>query len=563
MRSLVVSIIGRPNVGKSTIFNRLIKSRNQILTYDLPGVTRDRHYGIMNTGYYKNFEAEDLILVDTGGFYPEEVHIDETLKKKHSYEPFFNIMRDQAKIAIAESDLILFVVDARDGLLPDDKIISNFLRATNKPYWLVVNKFDSDTQWGSENDFYQLGIKQEELILTSAEHNRGLEEIREKLCVFSHEKKAQMKVETYLDNGSTPHHEVVASVAIIGAPNAGKSTLLNKLLGTERALVSEIAGTTVDPIEGYFDIDFGNSAAFLKEQRDIFRQHNIDLLKEFQEFVDESEQEQEKINEDEFELDENFVIPTEEEEREVEIEYNQPSIRTIKIVDTAGIRRSANVKGHIESQSVYRSLRAITDSDVVICLCDATKGITHQDRRLLDIALEKGKSVIICLNKVDLIDDILKDKEKKKNWFADLRADIPWLEFCELVPLSALKGSHIKLLKRAIMTTVLIRNKKIPTGKLNRAIETLINRSPVVVENARGVHLNVKYASMVKSAPPTFLLFSNKSKGIPTHYRRYLVNGIRREFSMINTPVHLIFRTANDIKRKLNREQKETYQELT
>jgi len=234
-----------------------------------------------------------------------------------------------------------------------------------------------------------------------------------------------------------------------------------------------------------------------------------------------------------------------------EVEAGPNPWRTIKLVDTAGIRKQKNVHGFIESQSVIRSLKAITDSDVVIYMVDATVGITHQDRRLCDIALEKGKSLILCLNKIDLVKMNFQDRKKRKEWTEDLRHKIPWLDFCELITISAKQGGHINFLKQNLAKTVIIRHKKLGTGELNRVITELVDRNPIIVKHSRGARFKVKYASMIKASPPTFLLFSNKSKNIPDNYRRYLVNGIRKNFELINTPVHLIFRTGADLENRL------------
>ncbi|MBL7664607.1 MAG: 50S ribosome-binding GTPase [Bacteriovoracaceae bacterium] len=597
-RSIIVSLIGRPNVGKSSIYNRLMKEQHRIMTYDLPGVTRDRHYGIMKTGSFGEYESEDIILVDTGGFYPEQVETDEDLKRKNNYEPFFNIMRDQAKIAIAESDLILLVVDVREGLLPYDKSIADYLRATKKPFWLIVNKYDTDVQAGHEAEFYELGLFEDQFLLTSAEHNRGIRELSERLCVAANKMKNSTQV---LQSGVTPNFDVVASVAIIGAPNVGKSTLLNQLLGESRALVSDIAGTTIDPIEGYIDLDFGKASKLMTEQENEFRKHNKELLEAYRTFLVENDslvtieeaeelgidynlggpspmveemeieasEEEDEIYKDDatFEPDTTDAesidlvepqldltqIPDEEED--INIPESEDGWRTVKIVDTAGIRRSKAVEGHIEGQAVYRSLRAIAEADVIIFMMDSTKGITHQDRRLIDIAFEKGKSLILTMNKSDLIQDILNDRRRKKDWMDDLRASVPWLDFCEIVPLSALKGSHMKGLMGSLKRTILIRHRKVPTPKLNKLVTTMVEQNPIILQRS-GTTFKVKYASMVKNAPPTFMLFVNKSKGVPVNYRRFLVNAIRREFQIINTPVHLVFRTAADLKKNLTREDR-------
>jgi GTP-binding protein len=609
-RSLVVSIIGRPNVGKSTIFNRLMKKQHLAMTHDQPGVTRDRHYGIMKLEEVVDAAAmqDEIILVDTGGFYPEKIEID-PVKKKNNIDPFFNIMADHAKLAIDESDLVLFVVDVREGLLPFDKGICDYIKSTRKPFWLILNKFDTEKQEGDQYDFYTLGLDEEDMLRVSAEHNRGFYDLREKVLRFSKKfKETEAANQERVQKGVIPENDVVAAVAIIGAPNAGKSTLLNCLVGAQRALVSEIAGTTVDPIEGYVDLYFGPDVDMLTARDNQFRKNAeemFDELKHFQESgdvdlnlsqdEDELTEEEKKIyvefgqtveskfdeeesdvadssdfsfdesntgselySEDDIlkEIEKNWDGGAEEEVSNLEFAKVKNRWRSIKLVDTAGIRKSKLVEGFIETQSVYRSLRSITESDIVLFMVDSTLGITHQDRRLLDIALEKGKSVIICLNKIDLLKETFFDQKKKKEWLQNLRDSIPWLNFCQLVTISAQKNRNINYLREAIKRTIVIRNRKIPTGALNRTLLQLTDANPVIVRKTNGTRFKVKYASMLKSSPPTFLLFSNKSQGIPENYKRYLVNGLRREFDLTNTPVHLIFRTSTDIERRMRKVEK-------
>lgn len=611
-RSMVVSLIGRPNVGKSTIFNRLMRQAKLAMTHDQPGVTRDRHYGILTLDESDNSERrahgepevenEDVILVDTGGFYPDKIEIDPK-RKKNNVDPFFNLMADHAKIAINESDLVLFVVDVREGLLPFDKSISNYIRSTKTPVWIIINKFDSEKQEGDHIDFYDLGIDDEDMFRVSAEHNRGIGTIRERLKKQSAKfrKEIAQDEEEHIQRGVKPRHEVVSSVAIVGAPNAGKSTLLNCLVGAQRALVSDIAGTTVDPIEGYIDLFFGPDVDVLKEQENQFRRSNEEIFTEMKfygergDIIDEDpallEAEEkiyieygqtapevgfdeeydgnsefsfnEEVEEEDFfsksDIENNIGLELDSESSDEEAEENFEYVnrfRSIKLVDTAGIRRSKSVEGFIETQSVYRSLRSITEADVVVFMVDATLGITHQDRRLLDIALEKGKSLIICLNKIDLLRDIFNDTKKKKEWMGDLEEQIPWLSFCQLVTISAQKNRNINYLKEALRRTIVTRHRKVPTGALNRTLSTLVDKNPVTIAGGGSARFKVKYGSMIKSAPPTFLLFSNKSQGIPLNYRRYLVNGLRREFKLVNTPVHLIFRTSSDIERRMKKIEK-------
>ncbi len=503
-KSITISVIGRPNVGKSTIFNRLMKKSTLALTHDRPGVTRDRHYGI-----YQSHETYNIILVDTGGFYPKEIDVTGNTDEERKYNSFFNIMASHAKIAIDESDLILFVVDIREGILPFDEEIERYLRSTQKPFWVLVNKYDSHKQDGHEAQFYSLGINEEQLFPISAEHGRGLSALRSRIDEFSAEK---IKKELAKDKEFGPNNEVIASMAIIGAPNVGKSTLFNCLVGANRVLVSDIAGTTVDPIDGHFDLDFGSDISKLIK-------HNKSKI----------DQESNDIEEQETET-----------ETETEIEIN--TTRSVKIVDTAGIRKSKLVHGFIESQSVYRSLRSITESDLVLLLIDSEKGITHQDRRLCDIALEKGKSLILVLNKYDLLKGKITDNNEKEEWLENMRDKIQWLKFCDLITISAKHNKNIKKLKQAIKHTIFARKTTLSTSVLNRCFKELTNNHNIMIKGTGGQRLKIKYASQVKTDPPTFLLFSNLKKDIPQNYRTYLINGLRNHFRFNNTPVHLIFK---------------------
>jgi GTPase len=612
-RNMVVSLIGRPNVGKSSLFNMIRGKQHKSITFDEPGVTRDRHYGITTLKDLGNQEPVDIILVDTGGFYPERIEEDESNRDK-----FFNIMTDHAKTAISESDLVLMVVDVREGALPFDAEIAKFIRSQGKEFWLIMNKYDSEKQMGSEADFYSIPV--DDYFLVSAAHNHGITELKERIQArgigFFKENPSAVN----LSQGITPRENVVARLALIGAPNAGKSTLLNQLVGAERALVSNIPGTTVDPIEGYFDLFFGKEAAriasdltpnkddkILFQQYEEFRNNNPDVYSrmldsyQFEEqesdFGDDylfedgedgegdyegygegyDDQETESLMQDpsdedqelEFDQEDSLAAQTddlfngaedidylegdESLEDESEEEDEGSFWRSIHLVDTAGIRKKSNIKDFVESQSVYRSLRCITESDIVIFMIDATKGIGHQDRRLMDIALDKGKSLIVCMNKLDLLKSKLKSDEDRQEWLADLRDKVPWLNFCDIVPISAKNKTGINRLKKTIIKTILIRSKMVPTGELNRLVFSMVERNPVTVSRSGGKRLKVKYASQVKSGPPTFLFFTNRSKGIPENYKRYLRNGLRRTFELDNTPVHLIFRTGSDLERRMKK----------
>lgn len=550
-KSIVISIIGRPNVGKSTIFNRLMRKSTKAITHDLPGVTRDRHYGITAFDDFDIDKESEVILVDTGGFYPKEVHEDlKNINNKNALPSFFNIMKDHAKVAISESDLVLLVVDVREGINPLDKEIVNYLRKVNKEFWLIVNKYDSDKQDGDEIDFYSLGINSDNLYRTSSAHGIGFTTLREKIHEKALKSGKNEIVDLKLQEGILPREDVVAKVAIIGTPNAGKSTLLNQLVGSKRALVSDIAGTTVDPIDGYFDLYFGKEAEEFNKKRTRF--HTVAEAKAIAET--EANAETEAIAEAKAIAEAEAIAKTEavagseavQEVAQEEIEKEVGSYwRTVHIVDTAGIRKQKKVQGVVESQSVYRSLKSISEANVVLYVVDATIGIGHQERRLIDVALEKGKSIIVCLNKVDLLEEQVKDEKARAEWILNIRRELPWLEFCEMIPLSAKKGSFLGKLKKSLKNTIQIRNFKTPTGELNKCISSLVDRNPIFMKGKKGAEFKIKYASLVKNNPPTFILFSNRSKDIPQNYRRYLTKGIREYFNYINTPIHLIFKNPN------------------
>jgi len=558
-RSMVISLIGRPNVGKSTLFNRLMKKANRAITFDQPGVTRDRHYGVVTLD--EEIDEKQAILVDTGGFYPEKIQdlekFDEHRGKNNTCDHFFNIMKEHAEIAIEESDLVLFITDIREGVLPFDHDIANFIRTKKKEVWLIINKFDSDGQIGGEAEFYSLGFNDESTFLMSSSHGRGVETLKEALSKKIAELETpKLSDDLSLQTGIVPRQNVVGRLAIIGAPNAGKSTLLNQLLKSNRALVSDVPGTTVDPIGGYFDLNFGQDVELLdKKKLDPIWDKKKVFSSEFdlkQQQIFEEHEGPGSPDELENSLDEMYKKVFEEEEtsevtsgEDVEASELNP-IRSIHIVDTAGIRQKKKIKSFIESQSVFRSLRCITEADIVIYLLDVTKGIGHQDRRLLGIALEKGKSLIIALNKVDLLKETLSGQKEREEWLSDLKNDIPWLDFCDLVPLSAKEGTGLKRLKRAIQKTLLTRKKVLPTGHLNRFVHYLVDKNPIMIQKAKGVRFKVKYALMVKTGPPTVLLYSNKSLGIPENFKKYLKNNLRKEFDLYNTPVHLIFRSGSD-----------------
>ena len=456
-KPLVIPIIGRPNVGKSSLFNRLTQGRNKSLTYDYPGVTRDRHYGSIGLD-------GGVILVDTGGFYPD------TPQREG---PFFGLMERHAKEAVEESDLVLLVVDCRQGLLPLDSLIAEEIRKAGKVFWVVVNKFDSHkSQEGDQAQFYGLG--NDDLFAVSAAHGLGIGELKEAIVGTAAETAGSARSK----RDALAAGQADWTVAIIGAPNAGKSTFFNRMLGFERALVSPVAGTTIDPVEGYLDMKFP-----------------------------------------------------------------ERQLASVRLMDTAGVAKKKAVGSSLEEQSIYRTFSCITRCDAVVYLVDATKGIGHQDKRLMGLILERGKSLIIGLNKMDILEKDFRCPSEREDWFRQVEACVPWADFCKMTPICAQSGKGLRKIRGVLGRTLLLRGQQIPTANLNKFLAEAAEAKPFILKGSGGGKLKIRYASMVKSDPPTILLFSNRAKGIADNYRRYLVKGLRKRFEFDNTPIHLIFRT--------------------
>ena len=433
----IVALIGRPNVGKSSLFNALTADRRHAVTGDLPGVTRDRRYGSMSLG------DGTISLVDTGGLHRQNLQEDGG-GKNH----YYNLTTPQSHQAIEEATLILLVVDIREGLLPLDEEIARYLRSQNKEFWPVLNKCDSPKQEKLSGDFYTLGASPDNVFSVSAAHRRGLTDLKQ-----------QIKKKLFQSAATAVTNSVSTKVVLLGAPNAGKSTLLNQLLKTPRAVVSPFPGTTIDPVEEVVDIG--------------------------------GEQ--------------------------------------IGIIDTAGIRKKRLIVDPIEEASVGQSFAGMEEADIVLYMIDVLKGPGHQDRRLMELALERGKSVIVLLNKIDLLTKKMVKYHKK---------ELPCSDFCDLVPLSAVQGTGLKQLFRVLKKTIHVRQKKLSTGLFNRVLQKILAQNPPR-------QLKIKYAVQVKSAPPTFILYTNSSNTVPENYRRYLKRELRRQLNLDNTPIHLILRQGN------------------
>ena len=455
----VVAIVGRPNVGKSTLFNRLAGERIAIVE-DLPGTTRDRVYA---TG---DWNGRDFTVVDTGGLELEPGTVIEAR------------VQDQARVAIEEADVILFVVDAHAGLAPLDHEVADRLRRASKPVILVINKADNPRRELEGAEFHALGF--EPTITISAQHGRNTGDLADMIvdalppeeetdgaaprdaAAFDAEELSEDELAELAEVDLGP-----PKVAIVGRPNTGKSTFVNRVLGEERMIVSEIPGTTRDPID-------------------------------------------------------TLVAPD-----------GEPMI----LIDTAGIRRRGSIERGIERYSVLRSMKAIDRADVAVVMTDAVEGYTAQDAHVVGHVLEAGKGLVLVLNKWDAVE---KDEKTADHRLRALRRDAPYLAWADIVFASAQTGSRIDRVLGEARRVAEERYKRVPTGELNRIIGDAVRAHPP--SHVRNRLPKILYATQVAVAPPTFVIFVNDPEIIHFSYKRYLENRIRAEYGFLGTPIRIIFR---------------------
>ena len=433
----LVAIVGRPNVGKSRLFNRLIGARRAIVD-DFPGVTRDRNYG--ETEWY----GTRFNLVDTGGFDPGAEDV------------LLSAMREQAKMAIDEADVVIMLFDGREGLTAADWEINELLRRSQKPVFYAVNKMDSPKQDPLVLEFHELGV--ERLFPISAEHGHGVDDLVD-AC-------AECFAPTD-DEDDQPIPENETHIAVVGRPNVGKSTLINKLLGSERLLTSEIPGTTRDSIDTVLEKDGHH-----------------------------------------------FVL-----------------------IDTAGVRRRRSIWRTLEKFSVVKSFKSIDRAQVVIFLLDGKEGPTDQDARLLRMVVDKGRALLLLVNKWDIVE---KDERTAGQYAKALHENLPFCSFAPIEFVSALTGQRVhRVLDRALVA----REKwstRVSTADVNRFLERAVARKQPPVHRNRRVKLY--YASQVAASPPTFMFVCNYPRSIPEHYRRYLINQLRQSFDFAGSPIKVFFR---------------------
>jgi GTPase len=474
-----LAIVGRPNVGKSTLFNRIVGSRRAIVG-DEPGITRDRLYGDAE------WRGRRLRIVDTGGILPEEKDLIPS-----------EIFR-QARVALDEAAAIVMVVDGRSELAAPDLELARLLRKTGRPIFLAVNKVDSEKQASLVDDFHRLGIR--EMFPVSAEHGRGVDDLLDAVLnvlppakdltteVTENTEEALAKEEAPPGSAATEinaAHET--KVAIIGHPNVGKSTLLNALTGADRAIVSPIPGTTRDAVD----------------------------------------------------------------------EIIERNGRRFRFIDTAGIRRKGKTNLMAEKLSVVMARKHLEAADIALLVIDATEGVSQLDAAIAGYAHESGRSVIVVVNKWDLVlsgaqktgrpSKAMRMRESKRPGDQDayerrLRDDLKFLNYAPVVFISARSGKGVEKIFPLLEQVAAERRKRIPTAAMNRFIETVdFDRASVPMRQ----RVKILYMTQASVAPPTFVLFTNRAVKLHFSYQRFLENQIRAAFGFLGTPIWIKNRARN------------------
>ncbi len=451
-----LAIVGRPNVGKSTLFNRLIGRRRAIVG-DEPGITRDRLYGIAE------WNGRKLRVIDTGGIIPEE--------KELIPAAIF----DQAKVAFDEAAAIIMVVDVRTELAGPDMELARLLQRTGKPLFLAVNKVDTPKLEAHIEDFHRLGIRN--LFAVSAENGDGVAELLDAvLNVIRAEPPSPVSAApAALDAGAEPEENIAAEasgpaevkVAIIGRPNVGKSTLLNRLTGTGRAIVSPIPGTTRDAVDELVE-------------RDGHR---------------------------------------------------------FRFIDTAGIRRKGKTHLMAEKLSVVMARKHLEAADIALMIIDATEGVTALDANIAGYAHESGRSVVVVVNKWDLVGPGRLDGKPPadRNLYEErLRDSLKFLSYAPVLFISAVTGRNSDRIYSTLELVARERRKRIPTGEMNRFIKSVdFERASVPVSR----RVKIRYMTQAATSPPTFILFTDRDVKLHFSYERFLENQIRRAFGFVGTPI--------------------------
>ncbi|MED5435980.1 MAG: ribosome biogenesis GTPase Der [SAR324 cluster bacterium] len=438
----IVAIVGRPNVGKSTLFNRLVGRRSAIVEKK-PGVTRDRNYGI------SKYHGYEFIAIDTGGFEP----VAESLLRKQ--------MVQQARLAVEEADCVLFVVNAQEGWTPADSEIYRTLVEAETRLFVVVNKADNPRLEEESTDFYQLGV--EIIYPVSAEHNRGIDGLLEEV-----DQLVSLKMEEKRDSTEeVGRSKEPIAVAVIGKPNAGKSSIVNALLRKERMIVDSVAGTTRDPVDSHCSYEG----------------------------------------------------------------------REYLLVDTAGIRRRGKVSQKIETFSIVSALKSIERADVTLLIIDAEEGITEQVMKIAGYANERKKSLLIVMNKWDLVK---KDGTTLKQVEEEVYDRLGFISFAPILFVSAKTGLRVPQIFEKILSVHRQYIRRIQTSDLNTILQLIVNQHPPPSKSGRPT--KVYYGNQVSVAPPTFVFMTNNPEKTNFAYERYIANQFRYHFGFEGSPLNFIWR---------------------
>ncbi len=441
MSKPIVAIVGRPNVGKSTLFNALAGERISIVK-DTPGVTRDRIYADVTWLNYA------FTMIDTGGIEPE------------SKDAMLRHMREQAEIAIASADVIVFLVDVRQGLVDADNKVADMLRRSGKPVILAVNKVDSFEKYIADvYEFYNLGLG--DPIPVSAASMLGFGDLLEEV------------VKLFPEGSAEEEEDTRPRIAIVGKPNVGKSSIVNRLLGENRVIVSDVAGTTRDAVDTPVTYD-GKEYIF---------------------------------------------------------------------IDTAGLRRKSKIKEELERFSIIRTVSAVERADVAVIVIDASEGVTEQDAKIAGIAHERGKGIIVAVNKWDSIE---KDDKTIYRHQEKIREVLSFMPYADIIFISALTGQRMTKLFDEIERVIENQNKRIGTGVLNEIMmeATTLQQPP----SDKGKRLKLYYITQVSVKPPTFVIFVNNKELMHFSYTRYIENKIREAFGFDGTSLKFIIRERNEEK---------------
>ena len=441
----VVALVGRPNVGKSTLFNRLVGGKPAIV-HDRPGVTRDRHFGDFT------IDGRRFTLIDTGGFDPG------------SDDPMRQGIKRQIELAIDEADVVVCVLDASEAPTATDHAELRLLRESGKPVVYVGNKCDNPGQELEAAELYRLGM--EKLIPVSALHNRRIDELTD--AIFASAPPLPKVTEKDEEAEAKPKESLGLRVAIVGKPNAGKSSLVNKLLGEERMLVDDRPGTTRDPIDSIVERD-GRKYVF---------------------------------------------------------------------IDTAGIRRRAKVRkesDYVEAVSVIQAMRAMERCDVVLLLCDAAEGVAEQDAKILGLAVDRGRAIVVGLNKTDQMD--MKELAKAEDDARDKLSFIPW---APVMKLSVKNGRGVGQLVETVTRVGDGFMKRVGTGEMNRFFEQVLANRPPPTHGGRAPRLF--YITQAEVGPPLFVVQSSNPEQIHFSYQRYVINQIRKTFGFEGVPVKVRYK---------------------